>query len=48
MRREFRHLREATPEERKLRMESDEYRDRFSEEERGLLQGLVDLLPEQG
>ena len=43
LRQEFQHLREATPEERKLRLESPEFRARFSEAERDLLRGLVDL-----
>jgi hypothetical protein len=45
LRRELRHLREATPEERKLRMESDEFRSRFSESEREILRGLTELGP---
>jgi hypothetical protein len=43
LRKELRQLREATAEERKLRLESEEFRNRFSEEERDILQGLVEL-----
>jgi hypothetical protein len=43
LRKELRQLREATPEERKLRLESEEFRNRFSEEEREILRGLVEL-----
>ena len=47
LRRAIRHLRESTPEERKVRMESEQFRGRFSEGERELLRGLVELAPDR-
>lgn len=46
LRKELRRLRESTPEERKVRMESEAFQKRFSGEERDLLKGLAELLPE--
>ncbi len=46
LRKELRRLRESAPEERKVRMESEAFQKRFSEEEQELLKGLAELLPE--
>lgn len=43
--REFRQLREATPEERNQMLQSDEFKNRFSEREQETLRGFLELLP---
>lgn len=48
LRRELKHLRESTPQERKVRIESEQFRGRFSESEREMLRGLVELGPDHG
>ena len=47
LRQGFRELREAAPEERQRRLEGEEFRNRYTENERQVLHGLADLLPDR-
>ena len=46
MMREFRQLRDASPGERGRRIESEEFRARYSDREQETLRGLVELIPQ--
>ena len=45
--REFRQLRDGSPEDRRHRLESDDFRNRYGDSERELLRGLLELNPPQ-
>jgi hypothetical protein len=46
LRRELRRLRESSAEERRVRFDGEEFRNRFNEQERDLLRELSELFPE--
>ena len=47
LRQGFRELREAEPQERQRLLEGEEFRNRYTENERQVLHGLADLLPDR-